>query len=590
MQNSLHRTLLAMIVVFAGMSLSNDAFSLFSKESEGEPSKEVRFYNGKEYVAGELIVKLAPKERISSLDRLFASVGQVQIGKISDSPTLLLMKTEKNRSLKEILQTLRSDHHIEYAEPNYIYKIDLLSPSPLQLTNDPDFANNWALQNSGQILNGVTCAAGSDIDAVRAWDITTGNRSIVVGVIDTGVDANHPDLKENIWHNSAEIPDNGIDDDGNGFIDDDTGWNFYGNNKNSFDDNGHGTHVSGTIGAVGNNGIGTVGVNWQVSILPVKFLGADGSGTTDGAIQAIDYAVKMGAHILNNSWGGGGFSQALADKIALAESKNVLFVAAAGNDSSNNDNYPHYPSNYPHSNVISVAATDCRDQLAYFSNYGLGSVDISAPGVAIYSTLPNNTYGSYSGTSMATPHIAGAAALLWSLNPSLTMGEVIQRLLISSDEILTTRRKVASSGRLDMFAALAGVIAPRTPDVDPSTWTLVSQSISTPHNYQNNYTQSWTLQHPGAKTMAVHFTNFNTEAGYDKVTLTDATGIIYDTLDGILGEIWSLPIKGDTIIVTFRSDSSIIAYGFDIDQYAAQPEEGQGGSGTCPQELGAECH
>jgi subtilisin family serine protease len=290
-------------------------------------------------------------------------------------------------SVEDAIARLRARPDVEYAEPNWVLTAD-------RLPDDARFGELYAFRNTGQ-TGGV---AGADISATRAWNITTGSRDVLVAVIDTGMDMAHPDLAENLFTNTAEIPGNGIDDDGNGFIDDVHGWDFANDDNDPFDDAGHGTHVSGTIGAVGDNGLGVVGINWHVSILPVKFLGADGSGFTSDALRAIDYATLMGAQVLNNSWGGGGNSAIMQDTIAAAETAGIVFVAAAGNEGQNIDEVPQFPAAYQLQNVIAVAATDADDNLAEFSNYGPGTVLLGAPGVAILSTVPGGDYGLKSGT------------------------------------------------------------------------------------------------------------------------------------------------------------------------------------------------
>jgi subtilisin family serine protease len=300
----------------------------------------------------------------------------------------------------------------------------------------------------------------SSIDAQQAWNLTTGSSSVVVGVVDTGIDYTHSDLAANIWINPGEIVGNGIDDDGNGFIDDVYGYDFVNNDSNPMDDNGHGTHVSGTIAAVGNNSRGVSGVNWSASLMALKFLDSTGSGYISDAVRAINYATMMrnqynvNLRVLNNSWGGGGYSSALAAAIAASNNAGILFVAAAGNSTANNDASAQYPANYTAASVISVAASDQNDQLASFSNYGAKTVDLAAPGVSIYSTLPNNRYGTYSGTSMATPHVAGVAALAWAYNPDATVAEVRNAILQGVDKISSLTGKVASGGRLNAYNTL----------------------------------------------------------------------------------------------------------------------------------------
>ncbi|MDY3556574.1 S8 family serine peptidase [Gemmata sp. JC717] len=316
------------------------------------------------------------------------------------------------------------------------------------------------------------------IGAPAAWDVTTGNRNFVVAVIDSGVDYNHPDLAANIWTNAGEIPGNGIDDDGNGYVDDVHGWDFANNDNDPMDDNNHGTHVAGTIGAVGNNGIGVAGVNWAVQIMPLKFLGASGGGYTSNAIRALDYAVRMGAKVSNNSWGGGAYSTAMAAAIGRARDAGHIFVAAAGNEAKNIDTNPSYPASYIQSydNVVTVAATDSSDRLANFSNYGAGSVTLAAPGVGIYSTTPNNTYSSFSGTSMATPHVTGAIALYWSANPGLTYQQVISQLKSAVDPVAGLSGKVATAGRLNV-AKMFGLASPAPGGTTPTPQPAVAPPV-----------------------------------------------------------------------------------------------------------------
>lgn len=323
------------------------------------------------------------------------------------------------------------------------------------IPNDPSFSTLWGLNNTGQSGGKVD----GDIDAPEAWNLTTGSSSIIVAVIDTGIDYNHSDLAANMWRNPGEIAGDGIDNDGDGFVDDVYGWDFANNDSNPMDDNNHGTHVAGTIGAVGNNGTGVVGVNWNVSLMALKFLDAAGNGFTSNAVLAINYATMMrergnNVRVLNNSWGGGGYSQPLYDAIAASRDEGILVVAAAGNGGSdgvgdNNDSVPNYPSNYTLDNVIAVAATTRTDTLASYSNFGVTSVDLAAPGSSILSTTRNNGYTTMSGTSMATPHVAGVAALAWSLVPDATYQEIRSAIIAGVDPLAALATKVASGGRLN---------------------------------------------------------------------------------------------------------------------------------------------
>ncbi|MEI8228688.1 MAG: S8 family serine peptidase [Planctomycetota bacterium] len=327
------------------------------------------------------------------------------------------------------------------------------------LPNDPSFSRLWGLDNTGQ-TGGL---ANADIDAPAAWDVTTGSRSVVVAVIDTGIDYNHPDLAANVWRNSRETMGDGVDNDGNGYIDDVYGWNFANNTANVFDDNSHGTHVAGTIGAVGNNGSGITGVNWQVSIMGLKFLDSSGSGTTSAAIAALNYATMMrrtyGVNIVatNNSWGGGGASTALRDAITAGGNAGILCIAAAGNESSNNDSVGSYPANSVGTFGISVAATDSSNRLASFSNYGATTVQVAAPGVGIYSTTPNNTYASYSGTSMATPHVAGLVALMAAANPQANATQIRSTILSTVTPVSGLAGKCSTGGVINAAAAVQAI-------------------------------------------------------------------------------------------------------------------------------------
>jgi subtilisin-like proprotein convertase family protein len=265
-----------------------------------------------------------------------------------------------------------------------------------------------------------------------------------------------------MWTNPGEIPGNGVDDDGNGYVDDIHGWNTITESGDPIDDHGHGTHCSGTIGAIGHNGIGVAGVNWSVKIIAIKFLNSGGSGTTGDAIEAINYILALknngvNIRVLSNSWGGGGYSQGLYDAINATNNVGILFVAAAGNDGLDNDTFPHYPSSYDNENVVAVANTDHNDNLSSLSNYGTNSVDLAAPGSSILSTLPGNLYGFGSGTSMATPHVAGVAALLLSVNDGLTFLELKNYLMEYGDPLTALDGKCVSGKRLNAYNSLEQV-------------------------------------------------------------------------------------------------------------------------------------
>lgn len=401
---------------------------------------------GEDHVKGELLVKFYSDAYDSHVALVIRALNGRIIKKFRIVTNLLHIQLPQNLSVINAIAILEKNPLIEYAEPNYIRY-------PTTIPNDPRFSDLWGLNNTGQTGGTV----GADIDAPGAWEITTGSTNNVIAVIDTGVDMTHQDLSTNIWTNPDEIPGNGIDDDHNGFIDDIHGWDFYQNDNNPSDTNRckHGTHVSGTIGAVGNNGKGVTGVNWNVKIMPLRFLGGSlCSGSDANAIKAIEYATEKGVRISNNSWGGGGYNRALENAIRNSD---MIFVAAAGNGGSdgigdNNDGAkPQYPASYPLDNIISVAATDHNDARASFSNYGLASVDLAAPGVNILSTIPGNQYAYFSGTSMATPHVSGVVGLLLSQNPALENWQAIWKILQGVDK---KGLPVLSGGRLNAYNSL----------------------------------------------------------------------------------------------------------------------------------------
>ena len=289
----------------------------------------------------------------------------------------------------------------------------------------------------------------ANIKAPGAWGATTGKPELVVAIIDTGIDYTHPDLAANIWTNPGETAGDGKDNDGNGYVDDVHGYDFANNDGDPMDDHFHGTHTAGTVGAVGNNGVGVAGVNWQVKLMALKFLGASGSGSVSGAVSALEYAVKMQVRLSNNSWGGGGYSQALYDAIKNSQVIGHVFVAAAGNSGVNSDLQPAYPASYDLDNIISVAAIDSSDNLASFSNRGVVTVDLAAPGVSVLSTVLGGGYASYNGTSMATPHVTGAAALALGLHPDWDYARLKHQILATTRPVPALAGRVLTGGVLE---------------------------------------------------------------------------------------------------------------------------------------------
>ena len=396
-------------------------------------------------VPGEVLVRFAPGTPASDRS-VSARVG------VATAPNGLdgvrRVKLSAGISLASALEELRSRPDVLYAEPNLIL-------SATDVPNDPHFTNQWGLEQ---------------INGPEAWSQQTGSPNVIVAVVDTGVEATHPALAANMWTNRGEIASNGIDDDKNGYVDDVGGWDVANSDNDPSDIQGHGTHVAGIAAATGNDGIGTSGTSWDASIMPVRALDDKGVGTTLGISKAINYAVNNGARVVNLSLGGDGYSQTLAT--AITEAKETLFVVSAGNGGSDGVGddtsvSPSFPCNMPAENLICVAASDSNDSLTSFSNYGV-SVDLAAPGRTIYSTYPGAKYSYASGTSMATPFVSGAAALLWAEKTSASTSDIRRALLDGVEKVSALTGKVATGGRLDLQGALQLVAGGSVSEPEPT--------------------------------------------------------------------------------------------------------------------------
>ena len=428
-----------LVLLALGIKLEGGA-QVITSQSSGPP-----------YVPDELLISFHQGVTPAQITAFYAQYGVVEKEDLDsdpndDDPEVKLGSVdlpEQQADADYYVMEMEGDARVEYVEMNYLLSAHVLP-------NDPDFGLLWGLHNTGQ-TGGTTDA---DIDAPEAWDITTGSSDVLAAVIDTGIDYNHEDLAANVWTNPGEVAGNGIDDDGNGYVDDVHGINAITDSGDPIDDHGHGTHVAGTIGARGNNGVGVVGVNWTIQIAACKFLNSAGSGTTANAVKCFQYFNDLkkvrGRNVLvtNNSWGGGGFSQTLKDAMEGLDQPGmapILHVTSAGNSNIDNDSSssPNLPSSYDLDNIIAVAATDDDDLYASFTSFGATSVDLAAPGVSIRSTVPTGScnlcsssgYRSLNGTSMAGPHVAGVAGLLWADDPGLTTSQVKQRLLSGTDYI-----------------------------------------------------------------------------------------------------------------------------------------------------------
>ncbi len=460
------------LILLVGFIVSITFFSSCKKETQNDLNlnndnldKPVFVGNkpGTSYVANQVLVKFKKEANPEVVNLVYAKIGASVEERIltsamveaGDLDGIVLVNVVGD--IFEAINKLKAMPEVEYAEPNYIY-------THYATSNDPYFigtvGNLW-----GMCGDASSPANKFGSQAAEAWaNGKTGSSEVIVAVIDEGIMNTHEDLAANCWVNPYETIGDRKDNDGNGFVDDKWGWDFVGNNNTTFDDanDDHATHVAGTIGGIGGNSKGIAGVNWNIKMISCKFLGTNG-GTLANAIKAVDYVTdlktrhNMNIVATNNSWGGGGFSQGLLDAINRANAKDILFIAAAGNSGTDNDATPSYPSNYSSNNVIAVAAITSSGDLASWSQYGATSVDIGAPGLGIYSSLPVNSkgkivsgYGNYSGTSMATPHVTGAAALYASTHSGSSATTIKAAILNSAISTSSLSGKCVTGGRLDV--------------------------------------------------------------------------------------------------------------------------------------------
>lgn len=488
-------------------------------------------YNSAAYVDGELLIKYKNGVNSPSAYSLNAVTGAAVLEEFPDLGWQRV-KISADSSLDKVLSTYKSNAAVESVQPNYYYHL-------LNTTNDARLGELYGLQK---------------ISAPAAWDLTTGSKTTVVANIDTGIAYNHEDLAANMWHNPGEIPNNNIDDDGNGFVDDYYGYDFFYNDSNPIDDaGGHGTHTSGTIGAVGNNSLGVVGVNWNVQLMAIKIYSPNGSDSTSAMlINAYNYVRMMknrgvNIRVTNNSYGGCGeacgYDQATKDAIDALGDAGVLQVFAAGNSGQNVENNAFYPANYTSPSILTVAASDQSDNRAGFSNYGATSIDIAAPGVGILSTYnsSSNAYATLNGTSMATPHVTGAAALLASYNPNLSVASLKATLMNSVDQLAQWNGVVKSGGRLNVAKAL------QNPTVCTYALSNSSQNVSTiggafsidvtaPPNcdFSASSNNSWiaiSSGNPGSGNSTLTFT-VSANSGFSRVGTITVAGQTYTVTQG----------------------------------------------------------
>jgi subtilisin family serine protease/subtilisin-like proprotein convertase family protein len=471
-------------------------------------------------------------------------------------PGLWEVDLDAGTTVAQAVSLYDADPAVSYAQPDYLLTSE-------QLPNDPYLNEQWAYHN--------VFTPSATINAPAGWDTITGSGTTIVAVIDTGIDYTHPDLAANMWHNPGEIAGNGLDDDHNGYVDDVYGYNFVANNGNVMDDNGHGTHVAGIIGAVGNNGIGVTGVAWHIKLMALKFMDASGHGATSDALRALNYAVQMGAYISNNSWTSPASDPALEAGIRNAGAVGQIYVAAAGNAGLNIDINHTYPASYNSDNVVAVAALDSGNHLPGWSNWGPNTVAIAAPGSGIYSTLPGNRYGYMSGTSMAAPFVTGALALVHELHPDWNYRQVIAQVVDTADPLPSLTGKIRG-GKLDLAAALgAPVTPPPSPPADTSG-ARVTGIVGLVSNNQIN----------GLRITFSEPIQASTFTAADVLTLTGPSGAL--TVTGVT------PVVGSTtqFDVTFAAQSQAGTYsitlGTDIFDLAGNPlnQNGNGINGENP--------
>ena len=527
---------------------------LFAFSSWAQDKTE--FVRGQEVASHQVLVKFrAPT--------LVTTVIQAELAEDVDSAEVVggigvILFHSRSKEAGTLIRELSARPDVEYAEPNFIVRA-------IAIPNDPRFGELWGLRNTGQPILGTPGTPGADISAVPAWDISTGSRTNVVAVVDTGIDYNHPDLAANVWSAprafSVTVGSRVIN-----CAVGTHGFNAITNTCDPLDDNNHGTHVSGTIGAVGNNGVGVVDVNWTASIMGSKFLDRRGSGTLANGINAIEFAVQAKAaftstaganvRVLSNSWGCYCFSQALLDEINRANTNDMVFVAAAGNSSFNNDILPFYPASYNAPNVVAVAATDNTDALASFSNYGATSVHLGAPGVSVLSTIIGANYTYFDGTSMATPHVSGAAALVLS-KCTLDTASLKSNLLNNVDPIPSLSGITVTGGRLNVNKAIRACSAPPTPDFSLSA-TPASQTVAPGASASYTVTVTPSGGFSGPVSFSVSSLPPGASASFSPATVTGSGSTTMTTSSTTPAGTYALTITGTSGTLTHTTSVTLV--------------------------------
>ncbi len=534
----------AFLALLATISTAQNFDSVAARAADSKAKKFLEANVGVRLSPTRVLVRFKPNTSHAAREQARITVSGTLLHKFGLVDGLVVLDSPKGAA--SAITALRHNPNVLYAENDVVVHTTTMP-------NDPKMFNQWGVNDTNTF----------GIGAGPAWNIFTGDPNFVVADIDTGMQLDHLDLAANLYHNLGEVPANGVDDDGNGYVDDVNGWNFYDNTNDPSDIHGHGTHTAGTIGAVGNNGIGITGVTWACRLLPLKFIGPDGGYNSD-AIRAIEYAVSMGVKVSNNSWGGDAYDQSLADAIQAAGNAGHIFVAAAGNSSMNSDVNPMYPAAYPCSNIISVAAIESTGDLAYFSNYGASSVDIAAPGDQIYSTYIGNTLAYLSGTSMAAPHVTGVVALVWGYHPDWTWQQVKTRVLGRARPMANLAGKCVTGGIVDAYSALSDQpLPPALAITAPTNNSVVIQG--TPVTLTGNASDGldgiissnivWTSNRQGSLGTGATLTLTNLVAGFHTISAT-----VTDTRGMTAGQSLTITVRNTTPTVSVASPISGAAY------------------------------
>jgi thermitase len=454
---------------------------------------------------------------------------------------------------QQALSSLNTRNGIDWIEPDYQIQI----PMPVESTQKKSPALSLSEPYHHQIL-----------ETKKAHKALKDGKEIIVAVLDTGIESTHPNLKNHMWTNSGEIAGNGIDDDKNGFIDDVHGYDFYNNQSSAEDDNGHGTHCAGLIGAYPTDARDVFGVMPKVKLMSLKIFNQYGQGKLSTAIKAVLYAVRNGAVILNNSYGSPNPNKSLRLAFKAAEKLGVIAVSAAGNHKNNNDTRGEFPANFDLPNIISVGSTDAKDTHSSFSNFGALSVDLSAPGDQILSTHLHGKLKSLSGTSMSTPLVAGVLGLVWSKDPSQTYREVIQKVLNGSDKLDLLFGKNYNLARVNAYNSVKEKKIKNLYPLPEKKWKEESLDIQSDHPYLNNSRASYIVEKSGAKYIKLNFDKIHMESGYDFLEIINSKGVIVHKLNGPFKDDLSLIIPGDKLTLQIDSDSSQTEYGFKISNFS----------------------